>query len=107
MRFRRGEPPTPETGEVGAVPAVPADTAPAETPAVSMLVLRVEYENGAHREFTALWPVPCLLRIGATAEEAGLPAGMTDPERKEPLIACVFGGNPAAGGVTVSQSGLL
>ncbi len=103
MRFRRGEPPAPETGEVEAVPAAPADTAPA----VSMLVLRVEYENGAHREFTALWPVPCLLRIGATAEEAGLPAGTADPERKEPLIACVFGGNPEAGGVTVSQSGLL
>lgn len=74
---------------------------------MSRIVLRVEYGNGAHREFTADWPQPCLLRIGTAGEEAGLPAGMADPGRKEPLIACMFGGNPEAGGVTVSQAGML
>jgi hypothetical protein len=76
-------------------------------PAVAKVVVRVEYANGAFRELTAISPQPFLMRAGATAEEAGLPPGLVDPSRKEPLVAIVFGGNSVSGGIQVRQAGTL
>ena len=77
-----------------------------ENPAVKLFV-RVEKANGAWQEITALHPEPFLLEIGPKEEAAGLPAGIADPDRKEPLIAILFGGNPQAGGIQVHQEGVL
>jgi hypothetical protein len=74
---------------------------------VTRVVVRIEYADGAFRQFSALWPAPCLLIPGMTEEEAGLSPGMRNPDRKEPLIGLVFGGNPQAGGVQVHQEGVL
>jgi len=80
---------------------------PPKSPPVSRVVLRVEYEGGSFREFSALRPHPFHLAIEAGPEEASLPVGMTGPERKEPVIGVIFGGSPEHGGVTVRQEGVL
>jgi hypothetical protein len=58
------------------------------------VTLRVEYPNGAYRQFTAGQPVGYVLRV----QESGTPG--------EPLITARFAGNPDAGGMQVSQEGV-
>jgi hypothetical protein len=60
----------------------------------SKVTLRIEFPNGAYREFTAEQPLGYWLRV----QESNAPP--------EPLIAVFFGGNPAAGGMQVSQEGV-
>jgi hypothetical protein len=62
--------------------------------APSRVTLRIEYPNGAVREFTADHPLGYWLRV-QESDEPG-----------EPLIIVFFGGNPGAGGMRVSQEGV-
>jgi len=87
-------------------PARTAGAEPAQEPPVAEVFVRIRRADGTQQEITAAWPGPFLLKIGPKDQGAALPAGMTDPDRKEPLIAVLFGGNPGAGGVQVRQTGI-
>lgn len=88
------------------VPVTAAAGEPELEPPVTQVLVRIRRADGSQQEITANWPEPFLLRIGAKDEEAGLSAGMTGPDRKEPLIAVLFGGNAGVGGVRVNQTGI-
>lgn len=62
----------------------------------SRVVLRVEWANGAVREFTAVSPLEYQF---AAAPSDDLP-------RSEPKLMVVFAGNPEAGGIQVHSEGV-
>ena len=68
----------------------PTDTLPAR------VVLRVEWANGAFREFTAVSPLQYQF---AAAPSDDLP-------RSEPQLMVVFAGNPELGGIQVRADGV-
>jgi hypothetical protein len=60
----------------------------------SRVILRIEFPNGAYREFAAGQPLKYWLGV------------LESDAPPEPLIAVFFGGNPEAGGMQVSQEGI-
>lgn len=83
---------------------------PPEPPAVTALpktvVVRIEYPNGAVREFTCHNPLGFQQVVAGSGEMAHLPPGFP-VDAKEPVVAVMFSGNPAAGGIQVRASGKL
>jgi hypothetical protein len=67
------------------------DLEPAEAPAPSRVVLLVEFTDGAARTFTANQPCDYVMAVTESSHPG------------EPRITVTFAGNPAAGGMHVSQ----
>ena len=88
-------------------PQPPPETPDGSDPLPKLVTLRIEWPNGAVREYTAHNPLGFQQAIAASGEIAGLPPGFRAEDAKEPVVAVMFSGNPAAGGIQVSASGKL
>lgn len=83
---------------VASPPVVHEDgTVVSAEPQPSRIVLRMEWPGGAYREYTAVQPLEVRFAVAPSDGRA----------RSEPQIALMFAGNPDAGGVAVSQEGVI
>jgi hypothetical protein len=68
--------------------------------------IRVQYANGAVREYTADQPLSFRFAIAASEAAAGLGPGLESDEKKEPRLGVFFDGNPDTGGIQVHSEGV-
>ena len=73
---------------------------------VEQVFIRIQYENGAVREYTADWPLRFQFASAASEDPAGLGPGLESEEKKEPRLGVFFDGNPDAGGIQVHSEGV-
>jgi hypothetical protein len=68
--------------------------------------IRVQYANGAVREYTAEQPLSFRFAIAASEAVAGLGPGLKSDEKREPRLGVFFDGNPDTGGIQVHSEGV-
>jgi len=73
---------------------------------VEQVFIRIQYENGAVREYTADRPLRLQFAVAASEDPAGLGPGLESEEKKEPRLGVFFDGNPDAGGIQVHSEGV-
>jgi len=76
-------------------------------PPVEKIFVRVEYPDGAYRQFEAVQPLSPVLAVDDSGVMAGLCPGMADPGRHEASVMLMFTGNPGTGGIIVTSEGVI
>jgi hypothetical protein len=87
-------------------PALPVRTPARPELDVAQVFIRIQYVNGAVREYTAAEPLQFRFAVAASDAVAGLGPGIEAEDRKEPRLGVFFDGNPDAGGIQVHSEGV-
>ena len=87
-------------------PALPARTPAQPELDVAQVFIRIQYANGAVREYTARQPLAFRFAVAESDHQAGLGPGLEAEGKREPRLGVFFDGNPDAGGIQVHSEGV-